>query len=241
MKAAVILGASGQIGSSIAEELAADGWSLYLQGFTHYSKVQEMASGFSKKYPKQDFFPISFDMSQEDDIDIFVSSLFQVDAIVFAQGLTNRSLLTDMTATDMDYMWKVHIKIPLLLVQKLQAKLTKSGRGRIVFISSVYGNSGSSMEVFYSMTKGAQDAFVKSYSKEVASMNLTVNAIAPGAIETSMNGFLNTHETRELIEKIPVGRMGRPSDVSFWVQKLLMEESSYMTGQILTISGGWLN
>src|SRR5699024_398781 len=145
----------------------------------------------------------------------FTDSLFSVDAVVFAQGYTHRSLFTEISADEMDRMWSVHVKMPLLLVQSLQSKLARSGKGRIVFISSVYGHVGSPMEVYYSMTKGAQDAFVKAYSKEIASMNITVNAVAPGAISTPMNGFLDAAEKEELLEEIPAGRIGLPADVSF--------------------------
>src|SRR5699024_2591122 len=137
MKTALILGASGAIGASISFKLAEEGWSLYLQGFTQFEKVKQMAEEFSEKYPKQDFFALSFDLVDESKLAAFTDSLFSVDAVVFAQGYTHRSLFTEISADEMDRMWSVHVKMPLLLVQSLQSKLARSGRGRIVFISSV--------------------------------------------------------------------------------------------------------
>ena len=241
MKSAVIIGASGDIGKAISRQLASEGWSLYLHGFTHIKEIKEEAIQLSSLYPTQDFFPLLFDLTKENDLDSFVSSLFSVDAVIFAQGYTKRCLFTEMTSLEMDQMWKVHVKVPLLLIQKLQHKLAKTSYGRVVFISSVYGFSGSSMEVFYSMTKGAQNSFVKAYSKEVSGMGITINAIAPGAIETPMNDFLEPHEKDELLESIPAGRLGKSKDVAFWVSQLLKKESGYMTGQTLAVSGGWLD
>lgn len=241
MKSAIIIGASGAIGLSIVEKLASEGWSLYLHGSSHYNKVAKEAERLSTLYPKQDFIALSLDLTSEKHIDTFISGLFSVDAIIFAQGYTHRALFYDMTSEEMDKMWNVHVKVPLLLIQRLQSKLTSSNRGRIVFISSVYGKSGSPMEVFYSMTKGAIEAFVRAYSKETAPSGLTVNAIAPGAIDTPMNQFLDIDEKQSLLEAIPVGRIGQPSEVAFWVAQLLKEEAGYMTGQTITVSGGWMD
>jgi len=240
LKSAVILGASGTIGSAVAHQLALEGWSLYLQGHTRFGQVKSLAEQLAIQYPKQDFFALSFDLARPNEMNVFLASLFTVDALVLAQGYTQRGLFTEMSSEEMQRMWHVHVHVPLQLIQKLQPKLARSGHGRIVFISSVYGQAGSSLEVFYSMTKGAQDAFVKAYSKEAASLGITVNAVAPGAIDTQMNTFLSEEETQFLVDEIPVGRIGVPDEISFWVSQLLKESAGYMTGQILTVSGGWL-
>ena len=134
----------------------------------------------------------------------------------------------------------LHVKIPILITQAFQNKLHRDRNGRVVFISSVYGEMGSGNEVFYSTVKGAQLAFVRAYSKEVASWGITVNAISPGAIDTHMNEHYSDNDLEVLKQEIPMRRLGKASEVSFWVSQLLQPESSYMTGQSLTISGGWL-
>ena len=96
------------------------------------------------------------------------------------------------------------------------------------------------MEVLYSTTKGAQLAFVKAYSKEIASLGITVNAISPGAIDTKMNQDFTSTEVKELENEIPLGRLGSVSEISFWVMQLVDKRSAYMTGQSIVISGGWL-
>lgn len=240
MKAALIMGASGDIGKGIAEELAASGWSLYLHYHTDYQSVERQLQTYRAAYPQQDFFGLHLDMTVETGIPEFIRNIFQLDAIIFSSGFTTFQLLTEVTSETMDKMWAVHVKTPVLLIQKLQSKLAHSPNGRIVFISSIYGETGSSMEVFYSTTKGAQLAFVKAYSKEVASLGITVNAISPGAIETKMNGAFTELELTGLKEEIPVGRMGTISEISFWVHQLLESRSAYLTGQSIIVSGGWL-
>jgi 3-oxoacyl-[acyl-carrier protein] reductase len=240
MKSALIMGASGDIGRGIALELAESGWSLYLHYHKDYKSVEKQLQNYRTKFPKQDFFGIHLDMTDESGIEEFIENIFQLDAVIFSSGFTTFQLLTEVTSKTMDDMWAVHVKTPLLLLQTLQTKLAYSHSGRVVFISSIYGESGSSMEVIYSTTKGAQLAFVKAYSKEVASLGITVNAILPGAIETKMNVDFSDLEIARLKEDIPVGRMGSISEISFWVHQLLETRSAYLTGQSIVVSGGWL-
>lgn len=240
MNFALIMGASGDIGAAIAKDLAKAGWSLYLHCHTDFTSIEEQAKEYQRKYPKQDFFTLQLDMTDEAEIPTFLASIFQLDALIIASGFTQYQLLTETSSQIMDKMWQVHVKMPILLIQRLQTKLTASENGRVIFISSVYGEVGSAMEVLYSTTKGAQLAFVKSYSKEVASLGITVNAISPGAISTKMNQTFSEEEFVALESEIPVGRMGSVKEISFWVQQLVEPLSQYMTGQSLVVSGGWL-
>lgn len=240
MKSALIMGASGDIGKGIALELAESGWSLYLHYHKDSKSVERQLQNYRTKFPKQDFIGIPLDMTDESGIEGFIKNIFQLDAVIFSSGFTTFQFLTEVTSKTMDDMWAVHVKTPLLLLQILQTKLAYSHSGRVVFISSIYGETGSSMEVIYSTTKGAQLAFVKAYSKEVASLGITVNAILPGAIETKMNVDFSDIEIAGLKEDIPVGRMGSISEISFWVHQLLEARSAYLTGQSIVVSGGWL-
>lgn len=240
MKIALITGASGDIGIRIARNLAEKGWSLYLHYFSNQTRIANLIEEFEQLYPTQEFFPMKVDLEQDDSINKVKENIYSLNAIIFAHGMTEYGLLESMTSEKMDRLWKVHVKTPVLITQALQQKLHGSGKGRIIFISSIYGEMGSSNEVFYSTVKGAQIAFVKAYSKEVASWGITVNAVAPGAIDTHMNRDYSEEEIENLVDAIPIGRMGRPSEVSFWVEQILKEESEYMTGQVLTVSGGWL-
>lgn len=240
MKFALIMGASGGIGQAIASELAQDGWSLYLHYNNGKDSVEQQIKTLQEQFPKQDFFSVQMDMKQEKMVLNLIDNLFQVDAVVFASGFTAYHLLTDVSIEEMHDLLAVHLTTPIQIIQLLQTKLARSEFGRVVFISSVYGEAGSAMEVMYSTAKGAQSAFVKAYSKEVASLGITVNAVAPGAVETNMIQEFTSEELEELKEEIPLGRLGNVQDVSFWVKQLVDKRSEYMTGQTITVSGGWL-
>lgn len=240
MKAVLVTGSSGDIGSSICRTLAADGWSLYLHYHSNQERITELMREFQEEYPKQEFIPIKADLVEKNAVNVIKDQLFSLHAVVFAHGTTEYGLLDDLTPERMDYLWKMHVLTPILITQAVQAKIHKNAGGRVVFISSVYGEMGSSNEVFYSTVKGAQLAFVKAYSKEVASWGMTVNAVSPGAIQTHMNVHFSEDDLAVLEGSIPLGRLGKPSEISFWVQQLLKPDSAYMTGQTLTVSGGWL-
>lgn len=240
MTTALIMGASGDIGMSICEELASAGWSLYLHYYQQAEKVINFASDLQERYPQQDFFVVSLNMLAENDLAAFFKNLFQVDGIVFAAGFTYYQLLPEMQGQQIDNLWQIHVKTPLLILQALQEKLARSKRGRVIFIGSVYGHRGSSMETVYSAVKGAQEGFVKAYAKEVATLGITVNVVAPGAVKTAMNQNWQMEELATLTEEIPLGRLAEPKEVANACSYLFMKEASYITGIILPIAGGWM-
>lgn len=240
MKWALILGSSGDIGSQVACDLAQQGWSLYLHYAHQQGRVKEMINKFQRRYPQQEFISIQSDFMEANCVKQIVNSIFSIDAVIFAQGTTYFKFLHDFTEAELDEIIRMQLKIPMMILQQLEDKLARSGAGRVVFISSVYGKSGSAMETPYSAVKGAINTFVKSYSKEVASMGITVNAVAPGAVNTQMNQMFDKETLATVQNEIPVGHLAEPSEISYWVQVLLASEASYMTGQTLYVTGGWL-
>lgn len=239
MKYILITGASGDIGSSCVEKLAKKGYSIYCHYFKNEQKVTQLISQLRTKYPKQDFFSLQADFCDSSQVLCMINNLFQLDGIVFAHGHTSYQLLTDMTDEDMTNLWQSHVHSPIRICQLCQSKLVKQPSSRIIFISSVYGLIGSSMEVMYSTVKGAQLAFVNAYAKEVASMNLTVNAIAPGAVDTQMNRSWSSEEKQDLLSDIPLNRMAQPNEIASLVNYLLSADASYITGTTIPLTGGW--
>lgn len=141
---------------------------------------------------------------------------------------------------EMDMLWKVHVQNPIRLISLLSPKLRAAEKpSYIVFIGSIWGETGSAGEVMYSTVKGAQHAFVKAYAKESSYSQILVNAIAPGWIDTKLNHFLSDTEALELAAEIPLQRPGKPSDVSAMVRFILSGNADYMTGQIIRVNGGW--
>ena len=238
---ALIIGASGDTGATIAERLAADGWSLYLHYNQNQERICKLQQQLSQQYARQDFFALQLDLTMGTGaVDQLKSQLFQVDAVIFAAGMTTYGLLPEVSAEQIDALWQVHVKTPMLILQALQSKLAQSDLGRIVFIGSIYGGRGSAMEVPYSTVKGAQSAFANAYAQEVGSLGITVNVIAPGAVATKMNQQFTADEQAAIAAEIPTGRFATPTQIAYWVQTLLAPEANYLTGQTIYVDGGWL-
>lgn len=241
MKMALVMGASGDIGEAVCRRLAQAGWSLYCHCYSNERKVLKFVSELSESYPHQDFFMVCLDMLNYREIPAFLADLFQVDGVVFAAGFTKYGLLSEHSRTDMENLWKIHMETPLLLLSELQPKLRQSGQGRVVFIGSVYGLSGSAMETVYSGVKGAQQSFAKAYAKEVASLGITVNCVAPGAVDTKMNHTFTDSELETLTDEIPLGRLAATNEIAAAVAYLFSEEAQYTTGVTIPVTGGWLS
>jgi 3-oxoacyl-[acyl-carrier protein] reductase len=126
-----------------------------------------------------------------------------------------------------------------MLTKELLPKLFSKGTGNIIVISSIWGQTGAACEVAYSAAKGAQIAFVKALSKEVALNGIRVNAIAPGAVETKMMDGFTEEEVERISFEVPMGRLGQTDEIAKCVAFLLSDDSSYITGQVLAVNGGW--
>nr|WP_241865059.1 SDR family NAD(P)-dependent oxidoreductase [Lacticaseibacillus kribbianus] len=236
----MVVGASGDIGAALANQLAADGWSLYLHYHQNAARVEAACAALSAAYPKQDFLAVPYDLTDVAHLDDFIGQLFAVDAVIFAAGQTYYHLFKDTTATELSALFRVHLLTPMAMLAGLQDKLARSGQGRVVFIGSVYGAAGSAMEVAYSAVKGGQSAFVHAYAKEVASLGITANVVAPGAVATKMNRQFDAATLAAVQADIPAGRFAQPGDVCYFVRTLLDPAAAYLTGQTLYVTGGWL-
>lgn len=233
----LIIGASGDIGVAIAKELANAGYGLLL----HYHQNKETLEAVSASIGAESILlMLQADLRYAENIEVFLKQLvFPVDAIVFAGGTADYGLFQDVSEATMDEMLGLHLKAPWLITQKLLPEMIKNKSGKIVFITSIWGDIGASNEVIYSAVKGAQNSFVKALAKEVAPSGITVNAISPGFIDTKMNAHLLPEERASIIAEIPSNRAGTPQDVANAVGFLLDEKSSYIQGEILQINGGW--
>lgn len=241
MKVGLITGASGAIGGAIALQLAEVGYSLYL----HYNKnregIEALKAELESRYPDQIFTILQADFSNSDAISHFAESLpkHQIDVVVHNSGHSHIGLVQDVTNQEFDHMVLHHMKAPFLLTQALLPHMIQRRQGRIIFISSIWGLTGASMEVIYSMVKGAQNSLCKALAKELAPSGIAVNAIAPGAIESNMLKVFGQTELEDLKEDIPMGRFGKPEEVASLVRYLCQPEADYITGQVLSVNGGW--
>lgn len=162
-----------------------------------------------------------------------------IDVLVNNAGISHVGLFTDMTPEDWDHIIRTNLTSVYNCCSLAVPDMIRKKRGKIINISSVWGNSGASCEVAYSASKGGMNAFTKALAKELAPSNIQVNAIACGAIDTEMNHFLSDDELRDLIEEIPANRLGRAEEVADLVYQLACG-NEYLTGQIIGLDGGWI-
>jgi 3-oxoacyl-[acyl-carrier protein] reductase len=233
----LITGASGAIGQAIAFKLAKRGYSLYLHYNQNHEGIQKLLHKL--KAFEGEYIPIMADLSLPNGYKQLASQIFALDGIIHNAGQSLYGLLQDLTEDDMAKLLQVSVTTPLLLTKTLLPKLITKREGAIIVVSSIWGQTGASFEVAYSTVKGAQISFAKALSKELAPSGIRVNAVAPGAVETPMLSGFSPDELSAVKEEIPLSRLATPSDIANGVDFLLSDDSSYITGHVLAINGGW--
>jgi 3-oxoacyl-[acyl-carrier protein] reductase len=144
-----------------------------------------------------------------------------------------------MKNEEIQQMVQLQITSPYMISKELIPSMVSRKKGNIVVISSIWGEIGASCEVLYSMVKGGQNTFVKALAKELAPSGIRVNAIAPGAVATDMLQSFSEEDLADLEEEIPLGRIGKPEEIADAVLFLSSNHASYITGQVLSVNGGW--
>ncbi|CAK20828.1 SDR family oxidoreductase [Listeria welshimeri] len=237
-KYAFVTGASGEIGQAICIALAKAGWNLYLHYYQNRQAVEDIVPKLQAE--NIDVILIQADFDDFSSLKEIEKQVFQVDAFIHAAGHSHYALFQDTTDLDMTKLWNVHMYMPMRLIQIFIPKLMKSQQGRIVFISSIWGEIGASMEVVYSTVKGAQIAFCKALSQEVGLSGITVNAVTPGVVKTKMMDQFSLEEKEILRQEIPLKRFAKPEEIAETVEFLTSKKASYITGEVLRLNGGWL-
>ena len=161
------------------------------------------------------------------------------DAIVNNAGISRTGLLTDMPAAEWDEVIRTNLTSLYNVCHTYVPDMVRNQSGRILNISSVWGQAGASCEVAYSAAKGAVDAFTKALAKELAPSRIPVNALAPGMVDTRMNSRLTEKETAEIRDQIPAGYIVSPEETAQAALRLL-EMPEYFTGEIVKFDGGWI-
>jgi 3-oxoacyl-[acyl-carrier protein] reductase len=237
-KKALVTGASRGIGRAIATALARTGCDLYLTCNNNIEMLDELSKELSGTYSvsvKTYAFPIS----DEDKVNEMFNQIPYLDILVNNAGISYVGLLQDMSYEDWNNIMSTNLSSCFLTCRKAIPGMIKRESGKIINISSVWGNVGASMEVAYSASKGGVNSFTKALAKELAPSNIQVNAIACGLIDTDMNKCFDEEDIKAIIEEIPADRIGKPEEVGKLVQ-MLCEENYYLTGQIINLDGGWI-
>ncbi|NLK03394.1 MAG: SDR family oxidoreductase [Clostridiales bacterium] len=241
VKVALVTGSSRGIGKAIALRFAKEGYNLVINGLKQEEKLLETKSQIEALGVSC----LAFlgDMGDYDK----VKELFQLskkhfgslDVLVNNAGISYVGLLTDMTLEDWNRVITTNLTSLYNCCSLAIPDMVNRKSGKIINISSVWGNIGASCEVAYSASKGGMNSFTKALAKELAPSNIQVNAIACGAIDTEMNHFLTDEDLLQLTEEIPTGRLGQANEVADLVYQL-SQNNQYLTGQIIGLDGGWV-
>lgn len=239
-RTAIITGATGGIGQAITILLSKRGYNVVVC----YNKNQVLAEKLvdeAKKYSNA--IAVQADLKNVTEVEACFKKardyFGKVDILVTCVGVAHYQSFQDMTEADFDYVCDTNFKSTALTISKAIPDMLKLGWGRIVAISSIWGEIGGSGEVLYSATKSAISGMVKALAKELAPSNITVNAIAPGVVDTNMLEHFKGAEREYLLSQIPVGRFCTPDEVASLVCHLVSDDSSYITGEVIRMTGGF--
>ncbi len=234
---ALITGASRGIGRAIAEALAADGYDLILTCRNSIGELESYASSLEEKYGIS-VCAERVDMSSPSDVRELFEGITDLDVLVNNAGISYIGLLQDMTDEEWNDVIGTNLSSAFYTCRQAIPLMLKKHSGRILNISSVWGNVGASLETAYSASKGGMNAFTRALSKELAPSSIAVNAIACGVIDTDMNSTFSQEDMEALRKEIPADRIGKPEEVA-GLASLLLKAPLYMTGQVITLDGGW--
>ena len=238
--AALLTGASRGIGRAIALQLAQSGYDLFLLARKEQEKLEGCAALCRAAGARvvTRLADVSDSSACAEVFSVFDRHFPAPNLLVANAGISHLGLLQDMTPDDWDHMIRTDLSSCFYLSRLAIPRMLRAGSGKLIFLSSVWGSRGASCEVAYSAAKGGVNSFTRALAKELAPSNIQVNAIAPGAIDTDMNAWLDAEERRALEDEIPAGRLGTAEEVAALVCQLAAAPA-YFTGNILTLSGGW--
>ena len=240
-KVVLITGASRGIGAAIAHRFAKEGFSLIINCNKSKNDLFQLKEQLEQLYHVQ----VLASVGNIGD-STYVHSLFEeiktefggVDILVNNAGISYIGLLTDMSFEEWDQLIHINLSAAFYTSKLAIPHMLSKQAGKIINISSVWGNVGASCEVAYSASKGGMNTFTKALAKELAPSNIQVNAIACGCIDTAMNQCFSEEERHDLETEIPAGRFGTPEEVAELAFSLASNHN-YLTGQIITLDGGW--
>lgn len=240
MKTVLITGSSRGIGRETAIYFAQQGWNVIIHGFRHPEKLESLKN----EILEENVSCLSFcgDISDPSFVDEMIKqsllTFSKIDCLVNNAGISLVGLFTDATVDDWNLMINTNLTSVFTTCKNIVPHMLHHHEGKIINISSIWGDAGASCEVLYSTTKGGINAFTKALAKEVAASNIQVNAIAFGMIDTEMNAEFDEEDLALIKEEIPADYIASPKEAAQMVYHVATAPA-YMTGQIITFSGGW--
>ncbi|MBP1560957.1 MAG: 3-oxoacyl-ACP reductase FabG [Oscillospiraceae bacterium] len=241
-KTVLITGASRGIGRAAAAAFAQNGYDVAV----NYNKSAEAAETLCTELSRYGVKVKSFsaDVADKSAVNEMVrkieGDLGKISVLVNNAGIAEQALFSDITEEMWDRMFAVNVKGAYNCTQAVLPHMIHNKYGRIINISSMWGISGASCEVHYSASKAALIGFTKALAKETGLSGITVNCIAPGVIATEMNGHLSEEIMDELKNETPLNRIGTPEDIAEAIMFLASDKASFITGQVLSVDGGFI-
>ncbi len=236
---ALVTGASQGIGRACAVALAKAGAQVALAA-RNATKLAEVAAEIEAAGGKA--MPFELDLASEDSIKsvtkAVVAQYGKIEILVNNGGITRDNLMLRMKLADWNAVLQTNLTGAFLLTQAVSSSMLKARWGRIINISSVVGETGQAGQANYAASKAGLIGLTMSLARELASRNITVNAVAPGYISTPMTDVLNDQQRSAMLTQIPLDRAGTPEDVASAVVFLASDQASYITGHVLDVNGG---
>lgn len=233
-KTGLVTGASGAIGGACARLLYSLGASLVISG-TNQEKLEKLREELGRNVSIR-----ACDLHDLDDCQKMVEEIEKIEILVCNAGITRDMLAIKMTNESFEEVLNINLKAAFVLNRTAIQKMMKARYGRIINIASIVAVSGNPGQANYCASKAGLIGMTKSLAIEVASRNITINAVAPGFIESDMTNKLNDAQKEALVARIPCKEMGKPEDIANSVAFLASDESRYITGQTLHVNGGML-
>ena len=239
-KTVVITGASKGIGAAAAILFARRGYSVVLGYKDSYQSVKLLSSSLVGQGFR--VLPVKVDVANKLETELLINEAIDkfgaVDILINNAGISVSAPINEMDTFDSDRIFDVNLKGVYNCCKSVVPHMVSRKSGKIINISSMWGQVGASCEVAYSASKAGVIGLTKALAKELAPSGITVNAIAPGLIDTTMNANLTVEEIDDFVKQIPLSRMGTPDEVALAAYFLASDDADYITGQVLGVNGG---
>ena len=239
MKTVIVTGGSRGIGAAAVKELAKNNYNVVL----NYNNSEEAAKKMQRDLKEQGIKIEIFkaDVSKREEVKELVQFTLDkfrnIEVLINNAGIDQIKPFMDISDEDWNKILQTNLNSVFYCTQEVLGNMINNKKGCIINISSIWGMIGGSCEVHYSASKAAIDGMTKALAKELGPSNIRVNSIAPGIIETDMNKDLTTEDLKEIVDEIPLGRIGKPEEIVKSIKWLIDDE--YVTGQIVSVNGGW--
>lgn len=240
-KTVLITGSSRGIGAQMAKQFAQNGYNVVI----NYNKSKTQALAVVDEIVKNggNAIAVKADIRVESEVqnlfDVAIKTFGRIDVLINNAGIALGKLFIDNTLDEFDNVFNTNIKGNFMITKLVLPQMLSIGGGKIINISSIWGQTGGAMETIYSASKGAIISFTKALAKEYALSNITVNTIAPGVVDTDMLHIYTDNEIDMVRKMVPMEKVAKPSEIASMALFLASDDANYITGQVLGVNGGF--